>query len=215
MTMQNSPHAGQPVLTAGPVPAAAKAALILVHGRGGDAADMLGLARMLAGPGMACLAPQAAGHSWYPYRFVEPTARNEPFLGSALEQLDGLVEKVLQAGIPEEKIALAGFSQGACLALEYFRRRGAPLGAVIGFSGGLIGESLPEVEASTQLGGTPVLLGCSERDAHIPVSRLRETDALLRRMGAEVTLRIRPGADHSVDPQDAGIAKLMLARLAG
>jgi predicted esterase len=206
-----APHGGQPVFTAGPALDAAAGALILVHGRGADAPGMLALGRMVAGPGLACLAPQAAEHSWYPYRFTEPTARNEPELSSALAGLQALLDQVLAAGIPARRVALLGFSQGACLALEFLRRHAQPLGAVIGFSGGLIGDRLPPPPGAAVLRDTPVLMACSERDAHIPLARLRETETLLRAMGADVTLRLRPGADHGVPQADAERARQLLA----
>ena len=207
------PHAGRPVAQAGTPLERARAALILVHGRGGSAADMLGLARHVAAPGMAWLAPEAAGNTWYPHRFLEPVARNEPFLSSALAVLEDLVAR---SGLPPERVALLGFSQGACLALEFLARRRAPLGAVIGLSGGLIGDRLPAPtpEAVEVLGGTPVLLGCSRQDFHIPEPRVLETEAVLRGLGAAVTTRLYEGDFHGVNAEEVELAQAMLERLA-
>ncbi len=210
------PHAGQPVATAGTPLATAAAVLILLHGRGGDAAGMLGLADLVAPPGTACLAPKAAGNTWYPYRFTEPMARNEPYLGSALSVLGSLVDQAAAAGVAPERIALLGFSQGACLALEFARRRMQRLGAVIGLSGGLIGETVSPAPVDTMpLAAMPVLLGCSERDPHIPISRVRETDAALRALGAEVTTRIYPGTGHDINQDELGLARRLLAQAIG
>ena len=206
------PHAGQPVATAGAKLDAAAGALILVHGRGGDAAGMLDLGRLVAGPDIACLAPQAAGNSWYPLRFIEPVARNEPHLSSALTVLGGLVDHLAASGIPQGRIALLGFSQGACLALEFAARRGARLGAVIGLSGGLIGAAVA-VPPDAALAGLPVLLGCSERDPHIPLARVKETETALLAVGAKVVTRIYPGGGHDVNDDEIGLAKGMLARM--
>ena len=210
------PHAGQPIATAGVPPGEAAGALILVHGRGGDAVDMLGLAELVAPPRTLCLAPQAAGHTWYPNRFTEPVARNEPHLGSALSVLGDLVDRVADAGLPPERTALLGFSQGACLALEFTLRRARRFGAVIGFSGGLIGNAVaPAPVGARPFGGMPVLLGCSERDPHIPLGRVRETDAVLRALGAEVVTRIYPGGGHDINEDELDLARRLLARVAG
>jgi phospholipase/carboxylesterase len=210
------PHAGQPIARAGVPSAAAAQALILVHGRGGGATDMLGLAEGLAPPDTVCLAPQAAGNTWYPHRFIEPVASNEPYLGSALSVLGDLVDRVVNTGIPPEWIGLLGFSQGACLALEFARRRAQRLGAVIGFSGGLIGETVaPPPVGYRPFEGMPVLLGCSDRDPHIPVGRVRETEAVMRALGAEVVTRIYPGDAHGINADEVGWARQVVARVIG
>jgi predicted esterase len=209
-------HSGQPIAAAGVPPGDAKAALILLHGRGGSGADMLGLARLVAGPTFACLAPEAADSSWYPYRFTEPTARNEPHLGSALSVLGDLVDRLIDGGMAPGRIALLGFSQGACLALELALRRGQRLGAVIGLSGGLIGDALAQPAAGARaFEGMPVVLGCSDHDPHIPIARVRETDAILRALGAEMVTRIYPGSSHDINDDEVAIAGEVLARLAG
>jgi predicted esterase len=210
------PHAERPVATAGAPLAEATGTLILVHGRSGSADEMLGLAKLVAPPRTAWLAPQAAGHTWYPHRFIEPIGANEPYLGSALSVLGELVDRVTAGGIPPERIALLDFSQGACLALEFVRRRAQRLGAVIGFSGGLIGDTVaPPPTGTRPFEGMPVLLGCSERDPHIPIGRVHETDAVMRALGAEVVTRLYPGGGHGINEDEVGIARQILARVAG
>lgn len=207
----SGPHAGQPLLRRGPPAGRATGALILLHGRGGNPEGMLDLARLLVGPEIACLAPQARGNVWYPNRFIAPTKANEPDLTSALSVVAELVRALLAEVMPATRIALAGFSQGACLALEFTRRHGG-IGCVLGFSGGLIGETAGEPGPPDMLAGLPVLLGCSERDPHIPLGRVNETAVVLGAMGAAVTTRIAPGAGHEVTPDEVRIACDLLAR---
>jgi predicted esterase len=214
VTRGTGPHAGQSIAAAGAPPGNAGAALILVHGRGGDAEEMLGLAGLVAPSGIACLAPQADGNTWYPYRFTEPVARNEPYLSSALAVLGDLVDRLVGGGVPAERIAVLGFSQGACLVLEFVRRRAQRLGAVLGLSGGLIGDTVAPATGRPIFEGMPVLLGCSERDPHIPLARVHETAAVMRALGAEVVTRTYPGAGHGINDDEIGIARQILARVA-
>lgn len=200
-------HSGQPIAHAGAALEQADGALVLLHGRGGDAAGMLDLARACAGPRIACLAPQAAGRVWWPRRFMEPVADNEPDLSSALSVLDALFAR-LAAKLTPLRVAVLGFSQGACLAAEYVRRRGEPLGCLIAFSGGLIGET-PGVAAG-DLGHVPAALCCSEHDPHIPAARVRETAAALSVMGAAVTTLLYPGGSHAVSPEEVALARRLL-----
>jgi predicted esterase len=215
MTGGTGPHAGEPITAAGSPLGDAAEVLILLHGRGGDAEEMLGLAGLVAPPALACLAPQAAGHTWYPYRFTEPVARNEPYLSSALSVLGDLVDRLVGNGVPAERIALLGFSQGACLALEFALRRKQRLGAVLGLSGGLIGDRVTPATGRRIFDGMPVLLGCSEHDPHIPIGRVRETEAVMRALGAEVVTRIYPGAGHGINEDEVANARQILARVAG
>lgn len=205
-------HSGQPIALAGAALDQADGALVLAHGRGGDAAGMLDLARALVGPRIACLAPQAAGQVWYPRRFLEPVAENEPDLSSALSVLDELIDR-LAARMTPLRVAVLGFSQGACLAAECVRRRARPLGALIAFSGGLIGET-PGIAAG-DLGNMPALLGCSEHDPHIPAARVRETATVLSGMGAAVTTLLYPGGSHTVTPEEVALARRLLASRLG
>jgi predicted esterase len=177
----------------------AQRVLIAVHGRGAEAESMLELAHAVAPAGWAHLAPQAAGHTWYPYSFLEPIERNEPNLSSALTALDNLVQGLGAAEFASEQVALMGFSQGACLVLEYTARHPRRYAAVFGLSGGLIGPPGTPRDYPGSLAGTPVFLGCSDVDAHIPVARVHETAETLRRMGAQVDERIYPRMGHTVN----------------
>lgn len=208
-------HAGQPVGSLGPSLAEATGVLILAHGRGSNADDMLGLARALVESDVACLAPQAAGHVWYPNRFMEPLASNEAELHSALSVLADLVGRAVVAGVPHSRIVLAGFSQGACLALEAVARGPYPVGGALGFSGGLIGETVGPYAASRRLAGMPVFLSCSERDPHIPAERVRASATALAELGAVVDLRLYPGNSHTVTAAVVASARSLLAGLLG
>lgn len=209
------PHGSQPVLRAGAPLDQARAALILVHGRGSTAGDILALAKALNQPEIAYLAPQAAGYTWYPQRFLVPQAANQPWLSSALAALQSVLDTVQAAGIPARRTLLLGFSQGACLALEFAVRRSLRLGGVAGLSGGLIGldEEVQAAGAGASLDGTPILLGCSDSDPHIPLGRVHLTAQTLQRTGAQVDLRIYPGMGHEVcsDELDAVMNMLEIA----
>ncbi len=180
----------------------ALSAVILVHGRGSSPHDIAGLADVIPGASLAFLAPAATGGTWYPQRFLAPLERNEPWLSSALDVIDQLVTEVLAAGIASEKIGLAGFSQGACLVLEYASRHPRRYGFVAGLSGALIGP--PDTpRPAGDLHRTPVLLGCAERDAHIPLDYVERSAEILSRLNADVTKQIFPGAAHAVFPAEA------------
>lgn len=204
-----------PVLTTGKALGEAKAAMILLHGRGATAQSILPLAGELYHPDFVYLAPQAAGNQWYPNRFMTPLAGNEPYLSAALAVVGGLVGQLGQAGIPPEKVVLAGFSQGACLALEYAGRNAQRYGAVIGFSGGLIGPPGTEWEFGGALDGTPIFLGCSDVDFHIPAFRVEETAEALRRLGGDVTMRLYPGMEHTIVEDELAFARQMIEGMMG
>ncbi len=209
-----SPHREARVTEAGAPLHRAKAAVVMLHGRGAEARDMLSLAEVLAQPDLAYLAPQAAGRSWYPYSFLAPIVRNEPFLSSALEMLDRLLGQLGAQGIQSDRTVLFGFSQGACLALEYAARHARRYGGVVGLSGGLIGPAGTPRDYAGQLAGTPVLLGCSDVDPHIPLDRVHETARVLRALGGAVTERIYPGMGHGINEDEVKQARGLLARLA-
>jgi len=198
MASPDDPHRDQPVLATGAPLTEAAGALILIHGRGADAADILGLADVLKRPEIAYVAPEASGHTWYPNRFVAPTASNEPWLTSALAVVRRLVEEIQLGGIPHERIAILGFSQGACLTLEFAARNARRYGGVIALSGGLIGDRIDPALHPGSMAGTPVFLGCSDVDPHIPLARVQESSAAMRALGAQVTERIYPGAPHTI-----------------
>jgi predicted esterase len=213
-TPDADPHAGQPVLHVGPRPDAARLSAILIHGRGASAEDILGLAREFATTDVAYLAPQAAGNSWYPYSFLTPLPQNEPWLTSALGVIGGLVQALGEQGVPSERVAILGFSQGACLTLEFVARHARRYAAAIGLSGGLIGPpGTPRVYPGS-LDGTPVFLGCSDVDAHIPVDRVRESAAVLRTMKAIVDERIYRGMGHTVNDDEIEAVSALLQRSA-
>ena len=204
------PHGGQPVLV-GEVPLdSAKGGLIAIHGRGAGAEDIFALAREVAPSGVTILAPQAAGNTWYPFRFLEPTERNEPYLSSALRIVADLIARLGEQGIPSERVALLGFSQGACLVLEAAARHAQRYAGVIGFSGGLIGPPGTSFAFPGSLEGTPVFIGSSDVDPHIPKERVEESAAALRRLGAAVDVRLYAGMGHTVNRDELEAARTML-----
>jgi predicted esterase len=207
-------HAGGPVLTAGRPLDRATAALVLVHGRGATADGILSLAGDLDRPGFAFLAPQAAGNSWYPHSFLAPIERNEPYLSGALDALAALLERLAGAGIPAERTILLGFSQGACLAVEFAARHPKRYGGLVGLSGGLIGPEGTPRDYPGSLAGTPVFLGCSDVDPHIPRARVVESGQVLERLGAEVTVRLYPGMGHTVNQDELDHVRSIMAALA-
>jgi phospholipase/carboxylesterase len=195
------PHEGQPVLESGGRLGQARAAMILVHGRGASAADIMTLGAELMQPGFAYLAPQAAGNAWYPYPFTAPMESNEPYLSSALEVLATVLASVEET-IPAERVVLLGFSQGACLTLEFAARHARRYGGVVGLSGGLIGPEGTPRDYPGNFAGTPAFLGCSDVDPHIPKERVIASGDLFERMGAMVTVRLFPGMPHTVNADE-------------
>jgi predicted esterase len=195
-------HEHQPLLTAGEDLEDARAAAILIHGRGADAGSILTLAPRLERRGLAFLAPQAAGGTWYPRRFLDAIESNEPWLSSALAAVGNVVGLAEETGIPAESILLLGFSQGACLVLEFVARNARRYGGVAGLSGGLIGPDGSPRPTTGSLDGTPVFLGCADPDPHIPAQRVWDTADELRRRGGGVTVRLYPGGDHAVNDDE-------------
>ncbi len=198
MPSSDDPHDAQPVLHYGAPVESARLAAIFVHGRGASAEDILGIAPELGADDVAYLAPQAANQTWYPYSFLAPIEKNEPWLTSALGLLATLVANLAGHGYGSERIVLLGFSQGACLSLEFAARNPRRYAAVVGLSGGLIGPPSTPRDYPGSLTGTPVFLGCSDIDPHIPLERVRETAGVLRRMGATVDERIYNGMGHTI-----------------
>lgn len=207
------PHGGQPVLAAGTPLERARAAMIMVHGRGASAEDILSLSEELSDSGMAYLAPQAAGSVWYPQTFLSPLAANEPGLSSALAVVASVESRARDAGIPAERLILLGFSQGACLVLEYAARNARRYGGVAGLSGGLIGPDDAPRDYGGSFDGTPVFLGCSVTDPHIPRRRVEQTNEVFRTLGAEVTMRLYPEPGHSVNEDEIDAVRSMIAAL--
>jgi phospholipase/carboxylesterase len=186
-------------ITAGPVLSKSGKALILLHGRGGSAEDMLSFADSLPVDDFSLFAPQAAAHSWYPYSFLSVPAQNEPWLSSALDVLKELVEDIKAQGVAEEQIWFTGFSQGACLTLEYVARTATRYGGVVAFTGGLIGDKVYTENYKGDFGGTPVFLGTSDPDPHVPVQRVHESSVVLEKMGARVTEKVYAGMGHTIN----------------
>ncbi len=209
----NQLHHGQPVLAGGTSLAQAYAAMIMLHGRGATAGDILSLAEEFDTEGFAYLAPQAAGNVWYPYRFLEPIERNEPWLSSALHVIDNLIAQVITAGIPAERLMLLGFSQGACLTLEYAARHTRRYGGLVGLSGGLIGPDVTLRDYAGSFDGTPIFLGCSDVDVYIPLARVHASAQILQRLGGEVTERIYPGLDHTINHDEVKFIRQLQATL--
>lgn len=206
----NGPHEPRIAATAGEPLESAQAAVIMVHGRGDSAPGILGLASAIHVPGVAYVAPQATHNTWYPNSFMAPMESNQPWLDSALQTVGGVVEQVVDAGVPHDKIVLLGFSQGACLASEYMARNARRYGGLAALSGGLIGPEGTPRDYDGALSGTPVFLGCSDVDPHIPVERVHETGEVLTRLGANVDKRIYTNFGHTVNQDEADAVRAML-----
>lgn len=186
------------IIAAGEKLEKAENVLIMLHGRGGNATDILTLADHLEVKNFALLAPQATNYSWYPYSFLAPPASNEPWLGSALALLKETVERIERNGIRKSNIYFAGFSQGACLTLEFIARNAARYGGVAAFTGGLIGDTVNEDNYSGDFDSTPVFIGTSDPDPHVPVDRVNVSATLLQKMNAVVTKKIYPNMGHTI-----------------
>lgn len=209
------PHQSQPVLTAGAPLAQAHAVMVMIHGRGASAHDILTFVDSFARPDFAYLAPQAANHTWYPNSFLAPLASNEPGLSSGLALIESVISQIAAAGIPLARTMILGFSQGACLTLEYGARHASRYGGIVGWSGGLIGPDGTPRDYAGSLASTPVFLGCSDVDAHVPKARVDLTADVLRRLGGEVIERIYPNMGHTVNQDEIESVRQMMAALDG
>jgi predicted esterase len=209
-----APHAGQPVTAYGAPLGAARAVVIAVHGRNAAPKNILDLAPMIGNARTAFVAPAAAGGTWYPQSFLAPIEQNEPGITSGISVLHALIDDVVAHGVPTDRIVLLGFSQGACLACTAAQRRPARYGGVIVFSGALIGPPGTRWSEDGDFAGTPVFLGCSDVDGHIPAERVQESAALFARMGASVTTRLFPGMGHLVNEEEVVVARDLLATVA-
>ena len=189
----------------------AKKAIILIHGRGGDARGMVDMQEYLPLQDFAILAPQATNNTWYPYSFMAPVAANEPWLSSAIDTVHGLIDEVINSGIPAEHLYLAGFSQGACLTLESAARKAQRYGGVIAFTGGLIGETIDLKNYQGDFAGTPILISSGDPDPHVPVTRVHESEAILKSMGAAVHVKLYPGRQHTITNQEVQDAATLIA----
>jgi predicted esterase len=208
--MTHDPHRDQPIHRLGPPLEQATGAVVMLHGRGASADDILNLAQAMYNPKLAYLAPAAAGHSWYPQSFLAAREDNEPWLGSALKKIGSVVQLAIDAGIPTERIVVCGFSQGACLSTEFVATRPARYAGVFAFTGGLIGPLGMAMDYSGDLQGTPVFLGSGDPDPHVPWSRVEESASVLEAMNAKVTLRRYPGRAHTVSADEVRHAMAIL-----
>ncbi|MBB6109049.1 phospholipase/carboxylesterase [Mucilaginibacter lappiensis] len=199
------------IVTAGVPADQAKKAMIMLHGRGASAVSILTLKDHLQLDDYAIFAPQATEHSWYPYSFMAPVSNNQPALDSALEMIGSLVEDIKQQGILQENIYFLGFSQGACLTLEYVTRNAGRYGGVIAFTGGLIGEKLMNENYQGDFNQTPILITTGDPDPHVPVSRVNETVSLIKKLNANVTLKIYKGRQHTVTAEELALANGILS----
>ncbi len=215
--MREHPHQGENLIESGAPLNEAEAVGILLHGRGSSGGDIIRLAGPLSPEGgaarIAWLAPQAAGNQWYPHRFLEPVERNEPFLSSALRVIDELVDSAHVAGIPANQVVIGGFSQGACLALEYAARGSRPVGGVFAFAGALIGSPDDERAPLPDFSGLPVFIGCGDMDAHIDIALAERSVQAFRDAGAEVDFRRYGGLHHTIVEDELDAAKALVTRV--
>lgn len=212
------PHAGMAPQVAGTPLDQASYALVLVHGRGGSAESMLPIARAAKATDAALVAPVAVGNSWYPKRFLDPREQNEPWLSSALASVGAAIDQVRAAGVPSERIILVGFSQGACLLLEYATiaaQSDVRFGGVAALAGGLIGDPTAPRDDHGSLNGTPVLLACGDADGHIPEAIVRSSAEVFRALNASVDLRIYPGIGHDIVGDEIEALAEMVGTLRG
>ena len=211
--MTSDPHANTSILTAGPAPEEAAGTIIMIHGRGADAESILSLL-----PGLeleievATIAPQAANHSWYPQSFLAPLEANQPYLDSALKKIETIVTDLIARGVASNRIALLGFSQGACLSCEFAARHPREYAAVLGLTGGLIGPPGTPRNYAGSLAGTLAFLGCGDPDMHIPFSRVIETGEVFTRMAASVDVRRYPGMPHTINHDEIDACRTILTR---
>jgi phospholipase/carboxylesterase len=204
------PHRDQPVRHFGEPLDRAAGVVILLHGRGGSAEDILSLAQPLYHPRLAYLAPQAANHTWYPNSFMAPIAENQPWLDSALRKVEATVQMATEADIPVDRILLGGFSQGACLATEFVASHPRRYAGLIALTGGLIGAPGADHTHTGSLAGTPAFLGSGDPDPHVPFARVQQSAQVLTAMGASVTVRRYPGRPHTITPEELDFARRLL-----
>ena len=188
----------------------AKKALIMIHGRGADAHDIIAVARYLKVDDFALVAPQAENRTWYPHSFLVPIQQNEPFFSKSLDAIQNVVVAIQQNGIKKENIYFLGFSQGACLALEFTARNATKYGGIVAFTGGLIGDKVYEDHYSGNFENTPVFIGTSDPDFHVPVERVNETEALLKKMGASVTKKIYKNMGHTISQDEVDLVNELI-----
>jgi phospholipase/carboxylesterase len=198
------------IITAGTPLANAKGALVMLHGRGGTAQNILSLAREFNLQDITILAPQATNQSWYPYSFMSPVADNQSALDSALSVISETVQDIIAADIPAQHIYFGGFSQGACLTLEYIARNAQRYGGAIAFTGGLIGEQLGTANYTGNFNGTPILITTGNPDPHVPLTRVEQSVAILQNMGAAVTIKVYEGRPHTITQPEVDLANQLI-----
>ena len=204
------PHQNQPVRNAGISLSQARGAMVMLHGRGATAESILTLVPALGITDFAYLAPQAGGNSWWPQSFLAPISQNEPGISSAMQAVEDVLARVEEGGVPADRTVLLGFSQGACLAAEFAARRARRYGGVAGLSGGLIGPNGTPRDYPDSLDATPVFLGCSDVDSHIPAERVRLSAEVLERLGGKVTMRLYPGMGHTINEDELDVVRTMM-----
>jgi predicted esterase len=212
-TTMNQIHQGQRIVAAGVPLKDARAAMVLIHGRGASPESILSLTDVLDASGFAYLAPQAANNSWWPHRFLEPLEMNEPYFSSALAAIDDVMAQVAAAGISPQKTILLGFSQGAVLALEYAARHAKRFGGAVALSGGLYGPDGTPRDYSGSLEGTPVFIGCSDVDFHIPKERVIESADVIKKLGGDVTMCLYRGMGHTINEDEINFVHAMMQKL--
>lgn len=213
--MNLDPHCESLVRHAGASLQDAVGVVVLLHGRGGSADDILSLAEEFYLPDVAYLAPQASGNSWYPLSFLAPIEKNEPWLTSALRKVQTTIQSAHDADIRTERVVVAGFSQGACLATEYVARHPERYAALIAFTGGLIGPPGADLSHGGDLAKTPVFFGSGDPDPHVPWERVQESANVLKQMGAAVTAKRYEGRPHTITSEEIGFAKQMIVEALG
>ncbi len=206
------PHQGQPVAKHGAAIADAKTTMIMLHGRGATAQSMFPLADEFDGNNICYLAPQAHNHTWYPYSFLANTEKNQPGLSSGLQVIDDLMGRLVDEGLSKEKIILLGFSQGACLALEYAARHPQKLGGIIGLTGGLIGDEVYPENYEGDFSNTPFFIGTSDPDPHVPIQRVYDTENILKEMNAAVTLKIYKNMGHTINEDEINLINKLVSK---
>ena len=207
--MSVHPHRNQNVLFKGDINSA-KSAMILIHGRGANAESILSLSEEFEVNNYLFVAPQANHNSWYPYSFLAPVKDNEPGITSGLKVINDLIEKLNKSGFPDNEIILLGFSQGACLTLEYAAGNAKPYKGIVGLSGGLIGDKLDEARYSGSFENFPVFLGCSDIDSHIPLERVNQTETIMKKLNASVTKRIYKNMGHTINEDELNFIRSIL-----
>lgn len=206
----HNPHEGQPVAVRGRPLEESHAVVILMHGRGGTTDDILELSAYFKNDSFTYLAPAASNNTWYPYPFMAPIEKNEPYLSYALAVYDRLIQELLEKGFTKRQIVLAGFSQGACLTAEYAVQHADRYGGILVFTGGLIGPEGTEWHYPGSFQGTPVFFGTSDVDPFVPLTRVQESAAIFDQMGANVTKRIYANMEHIVNNDEIGAARTIL-----